>query len=247
MGLTAEHNGVWLLECARAGVPPFLNMVGFVLAGGAIQRFGTPEQQAAPPAARRWRPSTCGASCSREPGAGSDLASLTTRAELDGERLRRQRAEGVVLGRPVQQLGHPDGPDTAIPTHARRSTRASRSSCSTMDLPGVEVRPLSQMTGEAEFDEVFFTDVALPAEHLLGPLHGGWGVGMAVLTNERGHIGTSVHRRSSAGSTRWPGSVDERDLARSSARRLADLLMPRDRRSRRMAQRQGPSRRPRPR
>ena len=49
MGLTVEHNGVWLLECARAGVPPFLNMVGFVLAGGAIQRFGTPEQQAAPP------------------------------------------------------------------------------------------------------------------------------------------------------------------------------------------------------
>ena len=61
-----------------------------------------------------------------------------------------------------------------------------------MELPGVEVRPLRQMTGEAEFDEVFFTDVALPAEHLLGPLHGGWGVGMAVLTNERGHIGTSV-------------------------------------------------------
>ena len=42
------------------------------------------------------------------------------------------------------------------------------------------------------FDEVFFTDVELPANHLLGPLHGGWGVGMAVLTSERGHIGTSV-------------------------------------------------------
>ena len=61
-----------------------------------------------------------------------------------------------------------------------------------MDLPGIEIRPLKQMTGEAEFDEVFFTDVELPAEHLLGPLHGGWGVGMAVLTSERGHIGTAV-------------------------------------------------------
>jgi alkylation response protein AidB-like acyl-CoA dehydrogenase len=61
-----------------------------------------------------------------------------------------------------------------------------------MDLPGIEVRPLKQMTGESEFDEVFFTDVQLPAEHLLGPLHGGWQVGMSVLTNERGHIGTSV-------------------------------------------------------
>ena len=46
-GLTAEHNGVWLLECARAGVPAVFNMVGFVLTGGAIMRYGTPEQQAA--------------------------------------------------------------------------------------------------------------------------------------------------------------------------------------------------------
>ncbi len=61
-----------------------------------------------------------------------------------------------------------------------------------MDLPGIEIRPLQQMTGESEFDEVFFTDVELPADHLLGPEHGGWGVGMAVLTSERGHIGTAV-------------------------------------------------------
>jgi alkylation response protein AidB-like acyl-CoA dehydrogenase len=61
-----------------------------------------------------------------------------------------------------------------------------------MDLPGIDVRPLKQMTGESEFDEVFFTDVELPAEYLIGPLNGGWGVGMAVLTNERGHIGASV-------------------------------------------------------
>ncbi|MGH9269892.1 MAG: acyl-CoA dehydrogenase family protein, partial [Ilumatobacteraceae bacterium] len=61
-----------------------------------------------------------------------------------------------------------------------------------MDAPGVEARPLRQMTGGAEFDEVFLTDVALPADHLLGPLHGGWGVGMDVLTKERGHIGTAV-------------------------------------------------------
>ena len=45
-GLTAEHNSVWLLECARAGVPAVFNMVGFVLAGGAVMRYGTPEQQA---------------------------------------------------------------------------------------------------------------------------------------------------------------------------------------------------------
>lgn len=48
------------------------------------------------------------------------------------------------------------------------------------------------MTGGSEFDEAFFTDVELPVERLLGPLHGGWGVAMSVLTNERGHIGTAV-------------------------------------------------------
>jgi len=56
----------------------------------------------------------------------------------------------------------------------------------------VEIRPLKQMTGEAEFDEVFFSDVELPADHLIGPLHGGWGVGMAVLTSERGHGSAST-------------------------------------------------------
>jgi alkylation response protein AidB-like acyl-CoA dehydrogenase len=61
-----------------------------------------------------------------------------------------------------------------------------------MGLPGIEVRPLRQMTGEAEFDEVFLTDVDVPADCLLGPLHQGWNVGMAVLTQERGHIGASV-------------------------------------------------------
>ncbi|MET0728337.1 MAG: acyl-CoA dehydrogenase family protein, partial [Acidimicrobiales bacterium] len=61
-----------------------------------------------------------------------------------------------------------------------------------MDLPGIDIRPLKQMTGGSEFDEVFFTDVELPADRLLGPLHGGWGVGMSVLTNERGHVGTAI-------------------------------------------------------
>jgi alkylation response protein AidB-like acyl-CoA dehydrogenase len=61
-----------------------------------------------------------------------------------------------------------------------------------MQLPGIELRPIKQMTGGREFDEVFFTDVRVPADALLGPLHGGWGVAMGTLTNERGHIGASV-------------------------------------------------------
>jgi alkylation response protein AidB-like acyl-CoA dehydrogenase len=107
-----------------------------------------------------------------------------------------------------------------------------------MDLPGVEVRPLKQMTGEAEFDEVFFTDVELPADHLLGPLHGGWNVGMAVLTSERGHIGTSViglERRLESMSKLAEG----RELSATERDRLAKLLS-KGIAYKAMAQRQGP-------
>ncbi|MDG1265974.1 MAG: acyl-CoA dehydrogenase family protein, partial [Ilumatobacter sp.] len=186
-GLSAEHNGVWMLECARAGVPPVLNMVGLVLTGGAVLRYGTPEQQ------HRHLRATLDAEhvwCQlfSEPGSGSDLASLSTRAERDGDRYvvngqkvwcsgGRYSNWGILMAR--------TDPD------ARNHAGISFFLCP-MDLPGIEIRPLKQMTGESEFDEVFFTDVELPADHLLGPEHGGWGVGMAVLTSERGHIGTAV-------------------------------------------------------
>ena len=107
-----------------------------------------------------------------------------------------------------------------------------------MSLPGIEIRPLKQMTGEAEFDEVFFTDVEMPADALLGPLHGGWGVGMAVLTSERGHIGTSVvslERRLESISRLAEG----RELSDSERQRLATLLS-KGMAYKAMAQRQGP-------
>jgi alkylation response protein AidB-like acyl-CoA dehydrogenase len=107
-----------------------------------------------------------------------------------------------------------------------------------MNLPGVEIRPLKQMTGEAEFDEVFFSDVQLPAENLLGPLHGGWNVGMAVLTSERGHGSASVvglERRLTAmsdiGAGRTLGAVERQQLA---------ALIARGSSYKSMAQRQGP-------
>ncbi len=193
-GLTPEHNGVWLLECARAGVPAVFNMVGFVLAGGAVMRYGTPDQQAEHLGATL---STGHVWCQlfSEPGAGSDLGSLATRAELDGDRWivngqkvwcsgGRYSNWGILMARtrPLDPTG-----EHGAPKHEGISFFLCP-----MDLPGIEVRPLKQMTGESEFDEVFFTDVELPAGQLLGPLHGGWGVGMAVLTSERGHIGTSV-------------------------------------------------------
>ncbi|MFK7917634.1 MAG: acyl-CoA dehydrogenase family protein [Ilumatobacter sp.] len=193
-GLSIEHNAAWMLECARAGVPPVLNMVGLVLTGGAILRYGTDDQK------RQHLQRTLDADdvwCQlfSEPGSGSDLASLATRADADGDRFiingqkvwcsgGRYSNHGILMARtrPIDSSGAAGAP---------KHDGISFFLCP-MDLPGIEIRPLKQMTGESEFDEVFFTDVELPADHLLGPLHGGWGVGMAVLTSERGHIGTAV-------------------------------------------------------
>ena len=123
-----------------------------------------------------------------EPGAGSDLGSLSTRADRDGDRF-------IINGQKVWCSGGRCSNWGIL--MARTDFNAKKHEGISfflipMDLPGIDVRPLKQMTGESEFDEVFFTDVELPAEYLIGPLNGGWGVGMAVLTNERGHIGASV-------------------------------------------------------
>ncbi len=186
-GLSAEHHQAWLLECARAGVPPVLNMVGLVLAGGAILAYGDDRQRdqhlrATLDAEHVW------CQLFSEPGAGSDLASLTTRAERDGQRYLINGQKVWCSGGRVSNFGilmARTDPD------ALQHKGISFFLCP-MDLEGIEVRPLRQMTGGSEFDEVFFTDVELPAECLLGPEHGGWGVAMSVLTSERGHIGTAV-------------------------------------------------------
>jgi alkylation response protein AidB-like acyl-CoA dehydrogenase len=186
-GLSVAHNAAWIEACARAGVPACINMVGIVLAGGAIQLFGTPEQQS-----RLLRPTLAAdvvwCQLFSEPGAGSDLGSLSTRAERDGDRF-------VVNGQKVWCSGGRYS-DWGILMARTDPAAAKHKGISffllDMHLPGVEVHPLKQMTGESEFDEVFFTDVQVPAGCLLGPLHEGWNVGMAVLTQERGHIGASV-------------------------------------------------------
>ena len=169
-----------------------------------------------------------------EPGAGSDLGSLSTRAERDGDRFivngqkvwcsgGRYSNWGILMART----------DTSAPKHEGISFFLLD-----MSLPGIEVRQLKQMTGESEFDEVFFTDVQVPADALLGPIHGGWGVGMAVLTSERGHIGTSVislERRLDSISR----LAHDRNLSVLERQRLVELLSS-GMAYKAMAQRQGP-------
>lgn len=195
-GLSVEHRAAWVRECALAGVPPFLNMVGMVLAGGSTMLFGTGTQKqehlrATLAAERVW------CQLFSEPGAGSDLAALSTKAVADGDTF-------IVSGQKVWCSGGRYS-DHGILMARTDATASKHKGISfflfDMRLPGVTIRPLKQMTGEAEFDEVFFDEVRMPASALLGPLHGGWMVGMATLTNERGSIGTaaiSMGRRTDA-------------------------------------------------
>jgi alkylation response protein AidB-like acyl-CoA dehydrogenase len=158
-----------------------------VVVWGAVMTFGTDELK------QQHLRSTLSAEhvwCQlfSEPGAGSDLGSLSTRADRDGDRF-------IINGQKVWCSGGRCSNWGILMARTDFNTKKHEGISFfliPMDLPGIDVRPLKQMTGESEFDEVFFTDVELPAEYLIGPLNGGWGVGMAVLTNERGHIGASV-------------------------------------------------------
>ena len=198
LGLTPEHTAAWILACAEAEAPPFLNMVGHVLTAGALLRFGTPEQQAAHlPSIASGEAVWC--QLFSEPGAGSDLASLTTRAVRDGDHyvVSGQKvwcSNGRVADRGICLARTGPAEDHAGP----RRHKGISFFLVDMHSPGVDVRPLRQMTGGSEFDEVFLDEVRVPADRLLGPDGEGWSVAMAALTNERGHIGSasiSLRRR----------------------------------------------------
>ena len=185
-GLSRAHTGVWMEECERAGVAPYLNLQGIVLAGEAILRTGTQRQRE-----QFLRPILTGemlwCQLFSEPGAGSDLGGLGTAAVADGSRFvlngqkvwssNAQFAEyGILMART-----EPDAP----------KHRGISFFLLDMTLPGIEVRPITQMTGDREFCEVFFEDVSMPDDALLGERGGGWGVAMAVLSDERGGAGAS--------------------------------------------------------
>lgn len=179
-GLTPEHHRVFADLCQEANIPSTFNLVGLTLSAGAIRLFGTDEQKRThlPPmltAERIW------CQLFSEPGAGSDLAGLTTRAELDGD-------EWVVNGQKVW---------TSTGTHSDWAILMARSepdepkhrgiSFFVVDMksPGIDARPLYNMAGTAEFAEVFMTDVRLPADSLIGERGQGWQVAMDVLAHER--------------------------------------------------------------
>jgi alkylation response protein AidB-like acyl-CoA dehydrogenase len=120
-----------------------------------------------------------------EPGSGSDLASLQTRAVRDGDEWRISGQKVWTSGAQYSDIGE---------IICRTNTEVAKHRGLTgfiidMHAPGVEVRPLRQMTGGASFNEVFFEDVRVPADHLLGDVDQGWTVALTTLMNERAAIG----------------------------------------------------------
>jgi alkylation response protein AidB-like acyl-CoA dehydrogenase len=167
-------------ELRRAGVRRPVNPIGIGWAGPTLMYAGTEEQKA------RWLwPLLSGEEfwCQlfSEPGAGSDLAALTTRAERDGN-------DWVVNGQKVwTSYAHIARWGILLARTDPRATKHRGISyfVCPMDAPGIEIRPLVDMTGEHAFNEVFFTDVRIPADHLVGPEHGGWELAKVTLGNER--------------------------------------------------------------
>jgi alkylation response protein AidB-like acyl-CoA dehydrogenase len=180
-GASPAHVAIYNEELARAGAPALLGRVGVTLVGPTLFVHGTEEQRA------RWMPRILHADdvwCQlfSEPGAGSDLASLTTRAErrgaeyrVTGQKVWSSYARFANIGVALVRT------DPTAPPHRGISMLAIP-----MDAAGVDVRPLRQMTGDYEFNEVFLDDVAVPADYIIGPEHDGWRVANTTLANERG-------------------------------------------------------------
>jgi len=186
-GLSADLAAVAFDEFRKAKAPGPPAGLGRMLAAPTIVAHGSDEQKSQF-VRRILTGEDAWCQLFSEPGAGSDLASLQTRAVLDGD-------EYVVNGQKVWTSGALGADlgmllartDVDVPKHRGITYFAFE-----MDQPGVEVRPLKQITGDASFAEVFFTDARVPAANIIGELNGGWGVAMTTLMNERVGLGAGA-------------------------------------------------------
>ncbi|HSS08676.1 MAG TPA: acyl-CoA dehydrogenase family protein [Acidimicrobiales bacterium] len=183
--LPTSYEQLWLSLQARYDVPssaPF--GIGLGMVAPTILAHATDDVKDAYLRAL-YRGEIVGCQLFSEPGAGSDLASLQTRAERDGD-------EWLVNGQKVWTSGAQYSDigeiicrtDPELPKH-----KGLTGFVVNMHAPGVEVRPLRQMTGGASFNEVFFNDVRIPDDHRLGDVNQGWTVALTTLMNERAAIG----------------------------------------------------------
>jgi len=180
-GASVTQVAIYNEELARANAPQLLGRAGITLVGPTLMAHGTEEQR------RRWMPRILAGDdvwCQlfSEPDAGSDLASLTTRAEqhgdayvVNGQKVWSSHAQFANWGIALVRTDPSARPQKGISMLAVPMT-----------APGIDVRPLRQITGESEFSEVFFDDVEVPVDNVIGPEHEGWRVANTTLANERG-------------------------------------------------------------
>ena len=195
LGVNPKYQLLVIEELRKAGISQqnrIANILGIGMGAPTIVEFGTKEQ-----IDRYLRPMFVAdeiwCQLFSEPGSGSDLASLSTRAVDDGDSY-------IINGQKVwTTLGHlakwglvVTRTDPEVPKH-----RGLTFFIVDMEADGVEVRPLRQITGEAEFNEIYFTDARVPKENLLGEVGDGWRVSLTILMNERVAIGGNVRERGS--------------------------------------------------
>jgi alkylation response protein AidB-like acyl-CoA dehydrogenase len=189
-GLSLIEQAIFYQEMARARAPSPINVIGLGMAGPTIIAHGTEEQK------QRYLHRILSAEdiwCQgfSEPGSGSDLGSLrSTAVEDGGDYIINGQKVWTSLAHLARHSGHcifmartdPDAPKHKGITYFLVD----------MTSPGIEVRPLPQITGNPEFNEMFFTDVRVPKENILGGLNDGWRVAMTTLMHERGTLGFAL-------------------------------------------------------
>jgi alkylation response protein AidB-like acyl-CoA dehydrogenase len=220
LGLSRDEAKTVVAEFAAARAPGAgAETVGYpALAGNTVVEFGSPElkREVLPKfLSGEWKN---GCLLYSEPGNGSDLAGLQTRAERDGDVF-------VVNGQKIWTTGGHEA-DCAlliartswdVPKHAGISFFIIP-----MDLPGIETRPIKQMTGDADFNEVFLTDVPVPASCLVGELNDGWRVLQTALKEERRTMGFELGGARRTDDQRAPIFSESDDLI--AAARAAGVL-----------------------
>ncbi|HLX42690.1 MAG TPA: acyl-CoA dehydrogenase [Bryobacteraceae bacterium] len=186
-GASLMEQVIFIEEMARAEAPPMANVLGLGLVGPTIIAFGTAAQK------QRFLQRILSAEeiwCQgfSEPNAGSDLASLSTEGKLDGDHFVVNGHKcWTSYGWAADWCELVVRTDPSAPKHQGLTVLLVD-----MKSPGVEVRGLKQMSGESEFGEIFFRDVRVPIENVLGKVNDGWKVAMGTLMHERGTFGAAL-------------------------------------------------------